>query len=216
MIIYVFVIIAVRIMGKRQIGELSTHEFVITILISAVATIPIQENSIPLSNSLLPIMIFISLEIIESVLSIKSAKFREIIQGKPIFIIKDGVLQQNEMKRIRFTMNDLLDNLRQQDIFDISEVENAIVETNGKLSVQPKAENAPLTPKDLHLKVDESTVPITIITDGKPVTEYFGDEKHKESEIELIAENTGKAIKDIMLLTIDKNGKVYIINKDKS
>lgn len=137
-IIYLFVVLAVRIMGKRQIGELNPHEFVITILISAVATIPIEESSIPLTNSLIPIMIFVSLEVIESALAIKLPKFGKLIDGHPIYVIKNGELQKQEMKRLRFSMDDLKDALRQNDVFDMSEVENAIVETNGSLSVQKK------------------------------------------------------------------------------
>jgi uncharacterized membrane protein YcaP (DUF421 family) len=125
-------------MGKRQIGELNPHEFVITILISAVATIPIEESSIPLTNSLIPIMIFVSLEVIESALAIKLPKFGKLIDGHPIYVIKNGELQKQEMKRLRFSMDDLKDALRQKDVFDMNEVENAIVETNGSLSVQKK------------------------------------------------------------------------------
>ena len=139
-IIYLIVVIAVRIMGKRQLGELNPHEFVITILISAVATIPIQESSIPLAYSIIPIMVFVSLEVLESALSVKSSTFRKLIDGKPVLIIKNGKVQQKELKRLRFTMDDLNDALRQKDVFDISEVENAVVETNGSLSVQKKEE----------------------------------------------------------------------------
>ena len=125
-------------MGKRQIGELNPHEFVITILISAVATIPIQESSIPLSYSVLPIMVFVSLEVLESAISIKFPAFSSFIDGKPVFVIRNGKVQQKELRKLRFSTEDLNDALRQKDVFDISEVENAIVETNGSLSVQKK------------------------------------------------------------------------------
>ena len=137
-IIYLFVVFAVRIMGKRQLGELNPHEFVIAILISAVATIPIQESSIPLSNSLIPIMIFVSLEVIESALAIKFPALGKLFDGQPIYVIKNGKLKKKELERLRFSIDDLNDALRQNDVFDINEVENAIVETNGTLSVQKK------------------------------------------------------------------------------
>lgn len=148
-IIYVFVVVAVRVMGKRQVGELNPHELVITILISAIATVPLEDNAMPLANSLVPILIFISLEIIESVLCMKSAKFRNLLQGKPIYIIKDSILIKNNLKRIRYTMDDINDSLRQQGVFDISQVKNAIVETNGKISVELKNEYSPLTQGDI-------------------------------------------------------------------
>lgn len=215
-IIYVFVIMAVRIMGKRQVGELKPQELVITILISAVATVPLEDNSMPLANSLIPILIFVALEIIESAISMKSLWFRNLMQGKPIFIIKKGVLQQRELRRLRFTIDDLIDALRQKDIFDISEVENAVVETNGTLSIQQKSEFAPLAPKDIHADIEQTSVPITIVMDGKPITEYFGSTKMQSSEIELIVQSANMDIKDIMLLTIDDNGKAYLIRKDKN
>ena len=215
-IIYLFVVLAVRIMGKRQIGELNPHEFVITILISAVATIPLEESSIPLANSLIPILIFVSLEVLESALSLKSLKFRNATQGKPVFIIKNGVLQQQALRDLRFTMDDLIDALRQKEVFDISTVQNAVVETNGELSVQQKAQSSPATNKDLNIETQENTLPTPIIIDSKPVLEYFGKEKMQESEINLILNGLEVSAENIMLLTIDENGKTYLIRKDKS
>ena len=201
-IIYITVIIAVRIMGKRQLGELSNHEFVITVLISAVATIPLEDNAIPLTNSLLPILIFISLEIIESAISMKSFKFSQLLEGKPIVIIKDGKLQQKELKRLRMTVSDVLDSLRSQGIFELSDVKNAIVEANGKLSVQRND--------------DSSEINIPIVLDGKTITNYFGNEVLSDEEITLIVKSQNKELKRIMLLTPDKNGKVQLIEKEKN
>lgn len=213
-IIYITVIVAVRVMGKRQIGELSTHEFVIAILISAVATIPLEDNAIPLTNSLLPILVFISLEILESALSMKLPWFRSLFDGKPIFVIRDGVLQQKQLRRLRFTVSDLLDSLRQQGIFDIDEVANAVVETNGKLSVQCKAEYAPLTPKSAGIHAKKESFPVAVITDGEAVTEYFGDEVTRQTAIELLAAKAERPITDIMLLTIDGDGNLTMIQKE--
>lgn len=213
-IIYFFIIMAVRIMGKRQVGELKPQELVITILISAVATTPLEENSIPLANSLLPIMIFVALEMITSGISMKSITARNILQGKPIFIIKNGKLQQKELRNLRFTIDDLIDALRQQGAFDISEVENAIVETNGSLSVQLKSEYSPVTPKQLKKDVDEQDVPIAIIMDGQIVEEYFNKNKIDKRRIEQVAKASNVELKDIMLLTLDDSGKTFLIKKD--
>lgn len=212
-LIYISVVIAVRIMGKRQVGELKPQELVITILISAVATIPIEETSIPLSNSLIPIFIFVSLEIISSTLSMKSIKFRNLMQGKPIFIIKNGKLKQEVLSQLRFTIDDLVDALRQQGAFDISEVENAVVETNGSLSIQLKSENSPLTPNQIKIEVEEASAPTTIVMDSKPITEYFGGDKMSEQEIDLIVKSTHTEMDEIMLLNIDDEGKIFMIKK---
>lgn len=207
-------IIAVRIMGKRQVGELKPHELVITILLSAVAVIPLEENSMPLANCLVPILLFISMEIITSVVSMKSLWFRNLLQGKPIFVIRKGKLDQNKLKQMRFTIDDIVDALRQKDIFDLSEVEDAVIETNGSLSVLPKAEYKPLTPNDVNISVTEKGTPITIVMDGKPISEYFNELKIKNSEIELILQTVNTDVSKIMLLTIDDNGNTFLINKE--
>lgn len=212
-IIYVAVILALRIMGKRQIGEMTPHELVITILVSQVAIIPLQDNAMPLANMVIPILIFVSLEIIASALSMKSIGFRNVIQGKPIFVIKNGKLDEKQLRRLRITVDDLIDALREKGYFDISSVQDAVVETNGTISVLQKAEEAPVTPKQLKLSVKEKSTPVAVVVDGKPVTEYFGQNVIKNSEIELITKNSGKKTSEIMLLTIDDNGKIFIIPK---
>lgn len=212
-IIYITVIVAMRIMGKRQIGELKPHELVITVLVSQVASIPLEDNSMPLANMFVPILIFVSFEIIVSIISMKSLNFRNLIQGRPMFVIKDGKIDEKQMKRLRFTIDDLIDAIRQKDVFDISTVQDAIIETNGSISVLQKAEESPVTPKQLKLSVDENTTPIAIVIDGKPVTEYFTSNKVQNSKIELVLNNEKKEITEIMLLTIDENGNTYIIPK---
>lgn len=214
-IIYVVIIIAVRLMGKRQVGELKPHELVITILISAIAVIPLEENSMPLANCLVPIMLFVSLEIIMSVISMKSLWFRNLLQGKPIFIIRQGKLDQKKLKQLRLTMDDVVDALRQKDIFDISQVEDAVIETNGSISVLPKAEYQPITASDINLSVKEKGMPVAIVIDGKPVNEYFNEYKLKDSEIELVLQTVNRDVEKIMLLTIDDDGNTYLIEKEK-
>lgn len=212
-IIYVAVIISLRIMGKRQIGELTPHELVITILVSQVAIIPLQDNSMPLLNMFVPILIFVSLEILASALSMKSIHFRNLIQGKPLFVIRNGKLDEKQMKRLRFTVDDLVDAVRQKGYFDLSSIQDAVVEPNGTISVLQKAEESPVTPKQLKLSVDENSTPVAVVVDGKPVYEYFGQNKVRNSEIELLVTDSGKKFSEIMLMTIDDNGKIFIIPK---
>lgn len=214
-IIYFFIILAVRLMGKRQVGELKPHELVITILLSAIAVIPLEENSMPLANCIVPILLFISMEIIVSVLSMKSIWFRNLVQGRPIFIIRNGKLDQKKLRQMRFTIDDIVDALRQKDIFDISEVRDAVVETNGTISVMPKAQYRPLTPNDVNLNVEEKGMPVTIVMDGKPVSEYFNEYKVKDSEIELVLQTVNKEVSKILLLTIDDDGNTFLIEKRK-
>lgn len=204
-----------RVMGKRQIGELNPQELVITILISAVATVPLENNGMPLANSLIPIAIFISFEIINSTLSMKSIKFRALIKGKPRFIIKDGEIQQGELTKLRFTIDDLTDAIRQAGVFDISKVANAIVETNGTVSVQTKTECSPLTPKDVGIKTEDAEVPITAIVDGKAVADCFGNVNIDENEAKLIAISNGEQPQNILVMTIKNDGTAYIVAKEE-
>lgn len=215
-IIYIAVIIALRVMGKRQIGEMTPHELVITILVSQVAIIPLQDNAMPLANMVIPILIFVSFEIIVSAISMKSIGFRNIIQGKPIFVIRNGKLDEKQLKRLRITIDDLMDAMREKGYFDISEVQDAVVETNGNVSILAKAKESAVTPSQLDLKVKEKSTPVPVVTDGKPVTEYFGQNKIKDSEIELLVAKSGKKITDIMLLTIDDTGKINVIEKKEN
>ena len=214
-IIYIFITVAMRVMGKRQIGELNPQELVITILISAVATVPLENNGMPLANSLIPIAIFISFEIINSTLSMKSIKFRALIKGKPRFIIKDGEIQQGELTKLRFTIDDLTDAIRQAGVFDISKVANAIVETNGTVSVQTKTECSPLTPKDVGIKTEDAEVPITAIVDGKAVADCFGNVNIDENEAKLIAISNGEQPQNILVMTIKNDGTAYIVAKEE-
>lgn len=201
-------------MGKRQVGELKPHELVITILLSAVAVIPLEDNSMPLLNCLGPILIFISMEILASVISMKSLTFRNLLQGRPIFIIRNGKLDQKKLREMRFTIDDIVDALRQKDIFDMSEVKDAVIETNGTISVLQKAEYKSLTPNDVKLTPNENGMPITIVMDGKKVCEYFNEYKIKDSEIELILQSNNLDEKKIMLLTVDDAGNTFLIEKE--
>lgn len=212
-IIYIAVIIALRIMGKRQIGEMTPHELVITILVSQVAIIPLQDNAMPLANMIIPILIFVSFEIIVSAVSMKSISFRNIIQGKPIFVIRNGKVDEKQLKRLRITIDDLMDAVREKGYFDLSEIQDAVVETNGTVSVLPKTKENPVTPSQLNVDVKEKSTPVPVVTDGKPVSEYFGQNKIMDSEIKLLVTKSGKNITDILLLTIDDNGKINIIEK---
>lgn len=213
-IIYIFVILAIRLMGKRTVGEMKPHELVVTILVSAVAAIPLEDNSMPLAYSIIPILLFASLEIIASVISMKSLWFRNLLQGRPIFIIRNGKLDQKKLKTLRFTMDDLVDALRQKDVFDISQVQDAIIETNGSVSVLLKAEEQPLTAKAVNLKTKENGMPVVIVLDGKMVSEYFSDEKIGKSQIELILKANDTKEEKTMLLTIDNSGNIYKIDKE--
>jgi len=147
-ILYVIVVIGVRIMGKRQIGELQPTELVITIMISELASIPMQATGIPIMAGVIPIAVLIALEVLLSYAVLKNKRFREILSGKPSILIYDGVVMKNEMAKLRFNNDDLMEDLRLAGCTDVREVQYAILETNGQLSVILKKDHQPLTFKD--------------------------------------------------------------------
>ena len=215
-ILYVLAIVSVRVMGKRQIGELQPSDLVVTLLISQIISIPIQDTDIPLVNTLIPIFLLVGFEILTSVFNMKSIKFRTFMQGHPVVIINDGILNQKLLKELRFTIDDLLEALRQKDIFDIAQVQYAIVETNGQISVLLKAEHDTVTREDLNLEPNPQGFKCPVIIDGKIVTQDFKICNMNNNKVEKILKKEKIQIKDIMLMTVDVVGNHTIIRKDES
>lgn len=213
-IIYIFVSIAVRIMGKRNIGELQPTELVITLLLSEIASIPIEDNSIPLINSLIPVMLLISFEILNSVICMKSAKFRSLSDGNALLIIKDGKLDQKQLKKLRYTVDDLLSGLRQKDVFDIKEVKYAIIETNGTLSVLLKPEYQNSTKSDVKVKIKDDGFTCPVIIDGVVINKNLSVLNLNKDDIEKILEKKNVHKKNIFLMNIDTDNNTEIILKE--
>lgn len=214
-ILYFVVIVAIRLMGKRQIGELQPSELVITILISEVAAIPIQDNSLPLISAIIPVMILVCFEIFFSVINMKSITMRNAFSGKAVTVIKDGEIDQKKMKSLRFTIDDLLAALRQQEVFDIDEIDTAIVETNGTLSVFKKAGKQTINVEMLSLTPDDRGIPQVIISDGKIVKENIGVYGITLRDIEKQLNVSDVDINDVFLMTANKLKEFNIIKSDR-
>ena len=201
LILYIFVIAAIRMMGKRQVGEMQPTELVITILVSAVASVPMQNLDIPLSYGVVPILTLISAEIFVSFIALKIPRFREILTGKPVIIIVDGVIDQKALKATRLSIEELQEDLRLKDVFDLASVRLARLETNGQLSVLLNAENQP--------------VYYTVIADGyinRDIFDILGiDMNWVESEIK---KNGISSIKDVFLMLCSTEKKAVIIKKE--
>lgn len=214
-IIYCIVGVSVRLMGKRQLGELQPGELVITILISEIAATPITDNSVPLINGVLPLLLLVSFEIITSVLSRKSIKFRYIADGRPITVIKDGKLQQSSLKTLRFTIDDILAALRQKDVFNIDDVEYAIAETNGTLSILLKEPYRNLTLEAYEGKQKDGGASIAVIINGAFIDKSIKESSVTREEIERKIQREKVNVKDIILLAVDKNKKYSLIIKER-
>lgn len=213
-ILYILAIASIRVMGKRQIGELQPSELVITLLISQIISIPIQDTDIPLVNTLIPIFLLVGFEILTSVFNMKSIKFRTFMQGSPIIIINDGVLNQKVLKELRFTVDDLLEALRQKDVFDIAQVQYAIVETNGQVSVLLKPEHDTITREDLSLEPEPQGYKCPVVIDGKIIEQDFAICNMTAGKVQSIARKEKIQIEDIMLMTVDAAENHTIIRKD--
>lgn len=214
-IIYCFVSLCVRLMGKRQLGQLQPGELVITILISEIAATPITDTSQPIINTVISLMLLVAFEIFSSLLCRKSLKFRYASDGKPITLIKHGKLNQKNLKTLRFTIDEVLSALRQKDIFDINEVEYAIVETNGNLSVLLKQNKQPLTQETYESPKKTTDAPCVVIIDGKIIESSLNDSPVTIDEINKKIKKDKVDKKDILLMTVTKSNKYTIIRKEK-
>lgn len=215
-ILLVVIVIAVRVMGKRQIGQLQPAELVVTILLSEMAATPMQDNDIPMLNTLVAIAVLVSLEILMSVVSLKSRRARSLLQGNSVIIIRNGKVEARELKRLRYTLDDLLEALRQKDVFDIGDVQYAIAETDGTLSVLLKPEKRTVTAEDLNLKSRDNGLSCAVIMDGEIVKSSFRECAMNDRKLSDLIRSTGEKPQDIFLLTVDKSGSYNLMKKEKT
>jgi uncharacterized membrane protein YcaP (DUF421 family) len=166
LILYGLVIIALRLMGKREIGQLQPFELVVIIMISELAAIPAENIGIPLLSGVIPILVLLLTGILLAWISLKSERARALICGTPSILIERGKILEDELKKNRYSLTDLLEELRIKNVPNIADVEFAVLETNGQLSVFPKSQNRPAIPKDFHIKTQYEGLPLTIIMDG--------------------------------------------------
>ncbi len=201
----------IRMMGKRQIGEMQPFELVITLVIADLATIPMAETALPLIHGVIPLLTIVCVHYLLSFIARKSLRFRKLLNGKPIIVINPDGIDFEALQRLNMNFNDLMEALRTCNYFNVDEVLYAIVQTNGSLTVVPRAIYAPLTPNDMKIEKDENALPIIIVSKGKLVKENLTISKLKEEDIKeaLMKANAG-TIKDVMFATIDNNGKMYI------
>ncbi len=214
-IMYFFMIVIMRLMGKRQIGQLQPGELVITIMISEIAAIPIDKTDEPLIEPLTAIVILAGLEIIISLISLKSIRIRQLLQGNSLVVIRNGKVDEKQMRRMRYTMDDLLEALRQNDVFNIDEVQYAITETDGSLSVLLKPEYRPLTIGDTDKKPSKDSMPFIIISDGRIIKSSFSDCGMTQKKLDNILKKKKLRAKDILLMTCDENGNINIVRQSE-
>ena len=215
-ILYFLIMIGLRLMGKRQIGELEPSELVLTMMISDLATVPMQDFGIPLLAGVIPILTLLALSMLMSQLSLQNLRFRELVCGTPAVLIRHGVIQQQTMRKNRYTLDELLEELRGQGISCVEDGKYAILENSGQLSVLPWTRQQPPTAAQLHVDVEDSvTLPTVLINDGRVLRKNLAACGHDRAWLwERLREQQLSSPRDIFLLTLDEQGRVSCVKKE--
>ena len=214
-ILYIFIIAGIRLMGKRQVGELEPSELVLALLIADLAAVPMQDFGIPLLTGIVPIFTLLCLTMALSVLTMKSVRFRAMMCGRPSIIVENGRLHQGEMRKNRFTVDDLMEELRMQGITDLTTVKYAILETNGQISVLTRAEERPVTAGQMGLRPKEGGLPVVIINDGRVLTHNLRGRGLDDAWLDKqLKAHHVRCSSDVFLLTVDEQNQVYLAEKE--
>lgn len=215
LIVYTLLLIIIRLMGKRQIGQLEVTDFVTTLLVSEIATLPIEDPDLPISNALIPMITLLTFEVVSSTLLSRTPRLKNLFSARPGYLIRRGRLDQKEMLKNRISPDELMSELRQCGYTELSEVAYAIIEQDGKMTVIPRAENKPLTPKDININVENSELSHIIIAGG--VINKHGLSVTGKSETWLMKELRVRKCspKDVFLMTLGDSGHINIIMKEK-
>lgn len=215
-VMYAAILLGVRIMGKRQISQLQTSELVVTLLISELAVLPIEDGSISIWQGFVPMAALVVFELLISLAMLKSNRFRKLICGKPVLVVENGKILQNEMRRLRLSTEELFEQLRQNGVFSLEEVAYAIIETNGMMSVARHAKDDALTPKQAGVKVAPAYLEVVVISDGElseSSLSICGKDAHWAKEQ---VKSAGMEVSDVFLMTATQQGKSRIVKKDRA
>ena len=215
LLLYAVVTAAVRLMGKRQISELQTSELVVTLLISNLASVPMQDTGQPLISGLIPIAVLVMSEIAVSGLMMKHPAFRRVVCGRPVIVVYDGKVQQGEMRRLRMTTEDLFEQLRQKDVFSIRDVAYAIVETNGKMSVVKTPDKEQPTAGDLQITLPDKGLETVVVSDGVVSDLSLALCRQDRKWLENVLEEQGVTAGQVFLMTANAKGDFFIVRSDE-
>lgn len=215
-ILYLVLIFVVRLMGKRQLGEMEPAEFVVAMLIADLASIPMQDSGIPLLSGLIPILTVLGIQLLLAFASLKWVGFRRLLCGKPVILIGEGKIQERNLRRARITLDELAEHLREKDVLDLGQVQYAILETNGQISVFPFPQHQPPSAKELGLSPGALHLPITIISDGKLQKDNLRLTGRNRKWLEDTLRQQGCKEKEVLLFTVDRAGNIYLAKKEAS
>lgn len=215
-ILYLSVILGLRLSGKRQLGELSTSEFAVTILVSDLASIPLQDVAVPLFNGMVPLLTLVSLEVIMAAVSRRSRRLRSLLSGNPCIVVKNGVIDQKMLRELRLSVDDVLEGLRLAGAPNLKDIRYAIVERNGQLSVILRAEAQPSTPAQHGLHPSEVGLPLILISSGELIEKNLRELNKSEAWLlEQCKKQHCSSFQDVFLFTLDDSGNQFIQRMDK-
>ena len=213
-VLYIIVLIVMRLMGKREIGQLQPFELAISIMIADLATIPMTEIGIPIFNGIIPILGLLLMHLIISIINLKSLKGREIICGKPTILIYRGKIDEKALKKERFTINELQEKLRGNNIVNLGDVEYAILETSGEVTIIQKPEKRGTIPEDFNIKPDYEGIPYDLVIDGKIMNKNLKSIGKNYSWLKKQVEKFGIKPEEALIVTIDGKGQIFCQKKE--
>lgn len=215
-ILYSVLIMVIRLMGKRQIGQMEPSEFVVTMLVANLAAIPMQDGGIPLFSGLVPILTVLGVELVLSVLSLRYIIVRKLLCGKPVILIDNGKILQHNLNKTRVTQDELIGHLREKDVLDLSSVQYAILETNGNISVFPFPEEMPASAQAAGISVKQQYLPITLVSDGHLLQENLKKSGKDLSWVQRTLQTHHAGLTDTWLLTVDHADHIVFYPKEDS
>ena len=213
-ILYIVLIAAIRLMGKRQIGQMEPSEFVVTMLVANLASIPMQDSAIPLFSGFVPIVTVLAVELVLSALSLRSVRLRKLLCGKPVILIENGNILQGNLRKTRVTLDELTGHLREKDVLDLRSVQYAILETDGNLSVFPYPKDRPATAAEAGIQARKQYLPITIVSDGKLLSENLTKANKDAAWLKKVLSRYNAELKDTWLLTVDGADHILFYRKE--
>ena len=214
LVLYFAVICAVRLMGKRQLGEMDPTELVVTILVSDLAAVPMQDLGIPLFFGLVPIAALVTLEVLLSILSLKSRFFRRLLNGQPAIIIRKGQLDLSKLRQLRLTTEDLVVALRKQSVTSVSDVKYGVIEPDGSLTIVLYPQQQPVTAEMLGITPKDTGLPLVVVSDGRMVPRSLELLHLSPADIERRLKNQSIAVEDVFLMTLDDCGNTFLQKKE--
>ncbi len=213
-LLYLLLIAVIRLLGKRQVGQMEPSEFVVTMLVANLASIPMENLDMSVFSGVVPILTVLLLEILLSAAALRSIKLRKLLCGKPVILIENGKILQDNLKKTRVTLDELTGHLREKDVLDLRSVQYAILETSGNLSVFPYAKEKPASAKEAGIQAKKQYLPITIVSDGHLLKENLQVAGKDEAWVKRVLKEKGSTLEDAYLLTVDQTDQIVFYKRE--